>query len=252
MSGRIVRMTREQYDAEDRANWSTISARAPALMLRARKATTALRDGLVAHLAVLEPKAFAALPVYDGIRRGKEWEAFKAAHAGSDIITKSEQEEAVAIASAIGRQCGEFFVGGQSEVTVLWEYAGIPCKSRLDYWIHGRWLVDLKTAQDASPRGFGAAAARSRAVGQLAMYFDALVAAGEEPGAPVLVAVEKEPPYLAQAYTIDEGQLDLGRAIYRKALATWDECRRSGSWPGYSMDGSAIPLALPAWSFNEE
>lgn len=54
------------------------------------------------HTAILEPhKLKDESAVYGGIRRGKEWEAFKEANKGKAIITQSEQETADTLIRAV-------------------------------------------------------------------------------------------------------------------------------------------------------
>lgn len=58
--------------------------------------------GTAFHTAILEPeKIESEVAVFTGIRRGKEWEAFKEIHAGKAIITASENETAEGLIKAV-------------------------------------------------------------------------------------------------------------------------------------------------------
>ena len=61
----------------------------------------------------------------------------------------------------------------------------------------------------------------------------------------VLIAQEKEPPYLV---TVDEPKpwvIEGGRALNREALATYARCTRRGEWPGY--EPVVHQLDVPGW-----
>lgn len=68
-----------------------------------RKESSAFDIGTYFHTAVLEPHLLDdECAVYTGaIRRGKEWDAFKAEHAGKAIITSTEHEGAVKMIEAV-------------------------------------------------------------------------------------------------------------------------------------------------------
>ena len=58
--------------------------------------------GTYFHTAILEPdKLTVDCAVYKGIRRGKEWEAFKAANVGKTIVTETEMTQAESLAEAV-------------------------------------------------------------------------------------------------------------------------------------------------------
>jgi hypothetical protein len=58
--------------------------------------------GTFFHTSLLEPeKLDSECAVYEGIRRGKEWEAFQAANAGKAIITKTEHAVALGLCKAV-------------------------------------------------------------------------------------------------------------------------------------------------------
>ncbi len=64
--------------------------------------SSAFDVGTFFHTAILEPhKLKDECAVYEGIRRGKEWDAFQLKHAGKAIITKSEEAQAQGIITAV-------------------------------------------------------------------------------------------------------------------------------------------------------
>lgn len=67
-----------------------------------RESISAFDVGTYFHTSILEPdKLKAECAVYGGIRRGKEWEAFKEANANKAIITQSELTQAEGIVEAV-------------------------------------------------------------------------------------------------------------------------------------------------------
>lgn len=140
---------------------------------------------------------------------------------------------------------------GDAEASLWWtdERTGIECRGRVDYLARtaaGLVNVDYKTTADASPAGFAKLAARFRYHLQAAAYSDGLLHATGD-GAPcVLIAQEKEPPYLVAAYRFSDWDLDKGLDLWRDALDLLAKCRADDHWPGYP--DSITELALPSWA----
>lgn len=253
----LHRIDRATYDDLDRASWSIIKpmGRSPAHCLEALKGreSKALAQGIAGHLAVLEPDEFAKCAVWTGaVRRGKEWDAFRAANAGRVILTEDEALTAAALGKAVRshKVAGRYLAEGEAELSVLWGHEGVDCKSRVDFRSGAGVLLELKTTTDASPRGFGAQVARLDYLGQAAMYADGFADASGERLPVVFVAVEKEPPYVVQCYRVPESLLLLGRNRYRDLLSRWAQCRGANSWPGYAEN--ELELRLPPWAMAED
>lgn len=272
-NGIYTGVAREDYEKLDyRVNWSTLKVmkKSPAhyranLMKREKKDTDALKLGRAVHLAVLEPERFrTSYAVWDGERRaGKEWEAFKKKWADCEILREEDYQEAKAIAEAArnDRHAAAYLRDGAAEVTLLWTHSqpangvpgfDMPCKGRMDFGAKAGVIVDLKTCRDGSPDGFSRAAWDLDYLAQAAFYVDGHAAAsGTGEVLPyVIVAVEKEEPYVVQVYTVPEHLLDMGRELYRSHLARLSECRRESRWPGYS-DGP-MELPLPRWMRSDD
>ena len=106
--------------------------------------------------------------------------------------------------------------------------------------------VDLFHAHIGGMDAFARSAVEYRYHVQAAFYWDGLVACGWVPQAFVFVCVETAPPYGVALYSVKPEDLDLGRAVYRRDLATYAECLRSGEWPGYPEE--IRELELPGWA----
>ena len=226
--------------------------------------TAAKSLGTAAHAAILEPELFAAMPVYEGVRRGKDWDAFQAQHAGANILTAKEHAEAVAMAAAVELNPAVaklLHAKGARELTITWDRDGRPCKGRVDLITQSgaaAHIVDLKTARDIDPRVFGAQAYRLGYHVQAAWYHDAVaayVARGKtEPRFHkvhyTIIAIESSPPYDCIPFRVPPEIIDVGRAEYEEHLARLAVCEQTGRWPG-RVDGDA-ELELPAWAMAED
>lgn len=250
------RLRQQQYEAIPAVNWSTLKhLRVSPLEYQYRLThptdSPAFALGRATHAALYEPDLFALhWVVYPGaVRRGKEWEAFKAEHEHDEIVTLAERTTAQEIADAVRRHpaAEELLDGSFVEQALRWTDAetGIECKGRVDQ-VSGR-LADLKTAQSIEPHAFQGAVARYGYHTQAAFYVDGLAANGiDYLAAPVLIAVEKEPPYDVLVYELPARVIEAGRAEYRRLLRTLQSCRASGLWPGRCAD--LVQLTLPAWA----
>lgn len=250
-----------EYAAIKAVNWSSLRHldRSPAHYVHARETpredTPSMRLGRAAHCAILEPLLFREqyLTWTGGVRRGKAWDEFVLQAGGKEVLTEDEASRCTSIANAVRRNTSAALIlsGGSAEQVIEWTDAetGIACKARLDYLGGGAGTVaDVKTARDASPRAFGRAAIGSMYHAQLAFYAEGVLATKGRLPLCHLVAVENEPPHLAQVYTLEDDVLELGREKVRELLRRLADCRAEDKWGGYA-DGP-LPLFAPAWAFG--
>jgi hypothetical protein len=111
-------------------------------------------------------------------------------------------------------------------------------------------IVDLKTTDDASSRGFMDSCAKYAYHLQAAFYVDLLVSHGLPDAKFVFVAVEKTAPYGVQVFEADEEFIARGRIAYKNALKLWAQCQKKllvlEEIPAYS---DIIETAqLPMWA----
>lgn len=195
----------------------------------------ARRFGRLAHAAVLGQP----LPiVYPGpTRRGKEWEAFKAANADKEIVKQSELDTVTAMATALATHAeASRVLQGQREQTVLFDFAGRNCRATPDAFEPGHHMTDLKTTGDANPRWFPYEALRYAYHAQLAFYKDGVEMAGLKPPKDLfIVAVEVKPPHGVCVFGLTPRAEDFGRRLYRTWIEEFLSCERSESWPGYPL-----------------
>ena len=63
-----------------------------------------------------------------------------------------------------------------------------------------------------------------------------------------LLFVRKEAPHLVHVVELDADLMARGRAANDEALRVWDECQRSGVWPGQGLDDEPTLIGAPRWA----
>lgn len=252
-------MTYLEYQQIRAVSWSLLKEmrRSPLHYRYARDAarpdTRTLAFGRAVHCAVLEPERFSSqFAVYDGHRRGREWDQFRERYGHLTILSADEQRSVVEVASAVRSHpvAARYLHGISAEVPVTWtdRATGLRCKARLDGV--GSAILDLKTARTAHPRQFAAAAARMGYHCQLAWYRQGWAEATGDVLPAVLLVAEKDPPYDVAVYSLDEDALYAGERECAELIARVAECERTNHWPGQMPDES--PLELPGWVWGDD
>ena len=209
--------------------------------------TPAIVMGRAIHMAVLEPARFSrAFAVVDGDRRTTAVKAAveKATADGFEVLRGSEKFVCDSIATAVGRNPAASALmasGGSAEVSCFFEEQGLACKARADFvTADGSTLVDLKTADDASPDAFSRAVSRYGYDIQDAHYRMAFGA-----GRMVFVVVEKTAPFAVGIYELSRSWQLHGEQRRGRLLATWRDAVKAGVYPGY--EPSIVTLDAPEW-----
>lgn len=142
---------------------------------------------------------------------------------------------------------------GVAEQSLFWRdpQTGVWRRGRPDWRTtsaEGRCLiVDVKSTESAAPKDFARSIYKFGYHQQGAQYRDGVIALGIDKDPEFLmIAVEKQPPYVAEVYAIEPFHLELGAARNRRALEVFKDCTESGRWPGYTDD--ITYLALPGWA----
>lgn len=253
---------------DDYLAWRNVSkhqldslARSPAhyraALEQPRKRTPAMAFGAAVHAAVLEPDQFArwyasALDLDKRTKAGRA--AHEAAAAEGVTLLKAEEWDAIqAMRDAIRAHPFASILlapeDGEAEVSIAWvdEETGVPCRARPDFLNHAHnVIVDLKTTQDASMGVFARACANFTYNIQAAFYLRGLAVVKQPHDKFIFVVVETEPPYGIACYELSDEDVRVGQVRYRHALAIYQQCLESNTWPGYAPEVRVIEL--PAWS----
>ena len=220
-----------------------------------REQTPAMALGTAVHSAVLEPDLFVGDYIkaekFDRRTTAGKQDAldFAAANEGKIILDPEEYDLCMAMRDAVHRHplAKRLFNGGHSEQTffAVDEGTGEIVKCRTDYInIGGGIIVDLKTTEDASPKGFGRSAGNFRYDLQAPWYKDVVQAAvGETLPVFAFVAVEKKPPYAIGVYYVDEATEQRARYCARRDFMKILECRARNHWPDYAEAAEALQIS---------
>ena len=250
-------VSRAEYDLIDRCNFSTLkhigrsAAHYKHALANQQEDSDAKRLGRIRHLMVLEhEKAASEIVVWDGgVRRGKDWDAFRVRNAGKELLNEKEFEECSALAVSVLKDpiASKLISGGHAEVTMLWTQVETPCKGRMDY-LAPTHIADLKTTKNASPDGFGKEVWNYKSHAQAAWYLDGYERATGIRLPYYLIAVENFAPYVCQTYLVPELVLDAGRKEYQGWLDRLNQCRATKNWPAYH--DAVLELTLPRWALD--
>lgn len=133
-----------------------------------------------------------------------------------------------------------------NEVSVYWEWEGVPCKARLDRVdIENSLVLDLKTTDSIEPEIF-----QKKVVGlgydfQAAYYAKAAEVAFGKPFGFVFAAVERKAPYTVDLFEVDEEMMEESMAKCIAALRLYKKCSESGEWP--NREPMVRKLSYPGW-----
>lgn len=148
---------------------------------------------------------------------------------------------------------------GIAEQSAFWidDEFGIWRRCRFDLLPHPRdgrmLLVDYKSTVCADPRLFPKSIANFDYHVQAVFYSDAITALHlADDVVFLLVAQEKEPPYLVSVIQMSQMALRIGRERTRKAIEIYRRCRDTNTWPGYSPDIELVELPIWAERQHEE
>lgn len=224
--------------------------------------------GRAVHTAILEPHRleldYVVSPKFD--RRttlGKEAHAeFEAGVGDRSIVSQDQLDLALQMReSAMAHPLAAAMLSeGDAEVAQFWQTelddgTIVPCKGRLD-WLRMDWkghplILDVKSCQDASPRGFARACANFSYHLQDYMYSSGLVAAaGVEHPTFVFLAIEKEPPYACAVYELDALARSRGCDLMEICLQRYVSATAAvaAGRPPQSYPQSLVQLSLPTWA----
>lgn len=267
----LLNLPPEEYHEKVALSASTAKhlLRSPAHYLKSREAqdstTLPMRFGTLVHMLVLEPSTaskrvevrpgMASRKLKGGREEADAWEALPE-NAGRMLFDLETFHRAQRVAQAVlaHPQSGPFFkTNCVTEATALWtEAVGgnlVPCKARLDcYREADNVIVDLKTAQDASPEGFRAACRTYKYHLQAAHYSRAVeVATGRKPDRFLFVAVESEEPHGVGIYELDEASVRIGEEQMRRAANLFVRAHHPASTAadlGYAQEVVKLSLGL--------
>jgi hypothetical protein len=167
---------------------------------------------------------------YDGVRRGKEWEAFKADQpAGVMIFNAREAMQVASMATSVQANSDAMRVlEGEREVMRLWARDGRDCQGTPDV-VSDTFVTELKTGETSDPRKFHYKVRDYAYHAQLAWYDQAVGERKEH----YIVAVESKPPFVCTVFKVTFPTILAGQKLCRLWWERLLQCEAADEWPGY-------------------
>lgn len=251
----IAAKTREEYEAIDALNQTgaKLLLKAPAKYAydkaNPRKDSKALREGIMTHVAVLEPERFALFkPEPDCDKRtkeGKEVHAFwKSNLQPTDVPCKAEEyDNALHYADSLKQAMARHnIVPLAVEVMLKADYI-VPIKGSIDIIGEDGYLYDLKTTmEEATAKGFGKQMIWSDDFKLQAAWYLLLakLTLGVRPKGFRFIVVEKEAPYLSAVFEMHADLIAEGEVLMLQALKSYEACKSFNEWPSYPSEVQVI------------
>lgn len=222
-------------------------------------AKAAFDEGQAVHELVLEG-GFKTIDVYDfdswRTKTAQEAKAESYANHRHPMLAK-DVAPLQAMASAVNASplASSVFTHGQPEVSALVAHpdTGLLLQARFDWLdLTGPQPIigELKTtAKGANPRSFNREIAERHYHLSAAFYARVLQLLGH--GDPIVrfVAVSKSAPHLVSVHDLSLSDRVVGDLLVDKAIATYAECLRTNTWPGF--DTEIHHTSLPIWASYE-
>lgn len=274
MQAEIRNLTNEEYHASDGLSSSALKLilQSPKkyqweyILGNKKEETEAMIFGTQFHMFCLEPELFEKTYyiVQEKIdKRTKRYQELL-------LIAESQQKEIISdervyeltkiresvFNCSISRErkikAERFLTGGVAEQSIFWkdEESGLILKTRPDCQNHSASvIIDLKTTKNACIDAFSLDIYKRGYFIQAAIAVDGVKAlTGKEMGF-LNLAVEKEAPYCAQAYSYADDVIEIGRIEYRRAINIYLKCNKENYWPSYEDD--MVDISIPHWAENK-
>lgn len=223
-----------------------------AYLTEVRQSKAAPNIGTAVHDAWLLPDVYRERYVTwtGGRRQGRQWEQFRAEHAGKTLLSEAERMQVEGMVDALN-SFPEFPLAdvlriGETEKSIFWvdQETGVPCRIRVDL-LTPAMAFDLKSYDDVRPAAFYGQAIRMGYDVQAAMYQEGIAAFTGRTLPFTFVAVEDARPHGVWLYPAADSLLAQGRKKFRTALRNFARIRETGEYPAYQ--GAVTPLELSRW-----
>jgi exodeoxyribonuclease VIII len=149
------------------------------------------------------------------------WNKFAADNVGKTVLDTSQMGRVAGMKHALSRP-GNGTYGifeGCKKTTIVGEFNQWNAKGEVDLWnTSTSHMLDLKTAQDATPEAFGRAAIRFGYIEQATFYLQLAKSAGFDKTAFTWCVVESEPPHSVAVYTFDTENIPEHNDVYNATL----------------------------------
>jgi hypothetical protein len=273
MTARLLNMTPAQYRAGPiSAPWLSQSyahilisqsplhawSQHPKLGGVARSPTKALDDGTIIHKILLGTSSQEIVVLEHDEYRTNAAKADRDAvlAAGQIPIKRKDYELLESAAAAIGKRFESLGIPleGQKEVSIHWEEQGrhgpVHCCAMLDLLVLETGdIYDFKSTRSATLKSCRKSMTDYGYYLQDVVYRRAVNALRPELEGRArmhFVFAELDAPYaVAKPRQTSNAMREMGESAWRRAVLTWEECLRTGRWPGPDEDGTDILEPMP-------
>tara|TARA_R100001460_G_scaffold13271_6_gene30040 strand:+ start:325 stop:1155 length:831 start_codon:yes stop_codon:yes gene_type:complete len=215
--------------------------------------TKAMEEGTAVHTYFLENELFKNRYCYKPkafngrTKEGKQW---MEEHGHLNILAAEWEENLIHMNHSFLDSPAKMIydLDGLTELSYFSEdLGGIRAKCRPD-WISNdsRIVVDLKTTQDASPKGF------QKSIGQFgyhiqgAWYLRVLQNLGFDANEFIFIAIEKTAPFCVGVYRASTEMIEEGSKKVDEAIEKILWCKDNDSYPDYTPN-EIETISLPPW-----
>lgn len=221
----------------------------------------ALRLGSAFHMAVLEPDRYEAeYQLVEKVDRRKK-EVKELLAEGVQLLSFAEHDQIMGMRDSVFESplTRNLFKDGKAEQSAYWyekpnlvpDAEPVYFKARIDYLKDDGVAIDLKSTMDASFSGFFQSIGNFKYHIQAAQYIKGLQETmGKELRDFIFVAVEKEPPYAVNTFSLDDVALDKGfeqRDLIIKKYVDWISTDNP-LVKNFTYEQKINSIGLPAWA----
>ncbi len=220
---------------------------------KVRKESSSFDLGSSVHSMLLEPELNLVVEGTE-TRRGKDWTAMKEAadFAGKILLPRKEYQLAEQMAQAalftphVAELIGDKHAIKEASYFVKEPVLDMDLKCRPDGLLpHKNMMFDIKTCQDASPRGFSKAVRDYCYDIQASYYKHCMELEGFTIDRFLFICIEKQNPFIVQAHELSGEYLDHAKKRMMDTLKIIKEADMTGDyttgWPEVNT------IALPSW-----
>lgn len=218
--------------------------------------TPAMILGTAIHSAILEKTYDIYIESPDCRRGTKEWKAFEEQNPGKLILKPDDYATVKHMFEAFYSHpvASKLITGGTPEATIFGrdKTSNLEIKARIDYLVQsekGNFIVDYKSAQDATPSAFKKAIFDFGYYLSLAHYKDMAEKAYNIKIPDVfIVAQEKKSPYALRIYRLSDRALEQGLHDREKSLYIIKQAIDKDEYQAYTNDITEIDMTT--WSYE--
>ncbi len=181
-----------------------------------------------------------------GMKVWKLKDVYEADHGTVHLIKQME-----AMSAEINRLEGfkEELASSKTEVVILWDRNGLPCKAKLDmYNPESNYVWDLKTCGNLDK--FDADVINYGYYISAAWYIEAARQIDGKTRGAMFAVAGKDEPYQAMLKEVPDVLVDVAEGKIDELIDVYKACKSSGEWPS-PYTTSAMMIDVPGWFLRQ-